>query len=698
MTRILLLEDSANDAELIARTLQRAGVQFTSRREDNEAGFHQALRDFAPDLVLTDYNLPTYDGGNALRYTREHYPDLPIIVVTGALGDERVVQLLHDGAFDFILKDRLSRLPDAVRHALQEARHRAERKASELQLTIRDELLRQAERIAHLGSWRWDLHTDHIHYSDEALRIFDISPVESISDPLAFLSRRVHSDDRAAFITGLQAVREGGPDWEHEWRLLRPDGETRWVHCCVMLICDAAGAPLKMIGTLLDITERKLAKIETENNLLMLQMALDGAQESVWEWNLKSGNAKFSPQFYTMLGYEPGEFPAHQQEWLSRIHPDDRKQVQDTVMEGLAQHQENLIAEFRMRTKDGHHRWIQGRGKCVRFDAKGAPLIMVGVNLDIDERKKMEHKIRYLAYHDKLTGLPNRTLFFDRFSHALTQAKRDATHVALLFADLDGFKQVNDQLGHEAGDEVLKISAQRLLSCVREADTVVRFGGDEFAIILSNLESPEHAAIVAEKLIAAFAVKMCHANGMESRVGMSVGISIFPLHATTMDGLLSASDQAMYASKQAGKNTYRYYSGGPTLNAQLIDTNAIPRLGIHVLDAEHLELAQQINLLHRGWLDGHERQQTLVRYDALIAATREHFSTEERYMQQTGYQQNTDHEELHHALLEELIQLRGHIADGNELLVMHTLKDWLSNHLESADRSLTEFLISKGVT
>ncbi|MDD4977463.1 MAG: bacteriohemerythrin [Gallionella sp.] len=696
MTKILLLEDNASDAELIEHTLKRAGLTFSSRLEDTESGFHLALREFAPDIVLADFSLPTYDGGSALRYTKTYYPDTPVIIVTGALGDEKVVQLLQDGAIDFVLKDRLGRLPDAVRHALDRARQQAEHKANALKFKEQDELLRQAERIAHLGSWHWLLSTDTLHCSDEAMRILDVPyPKEGIN-PVDFLSQHVHEEDLDHFINSLAELRQGKSICEREIRLRRSASEVRWVNCCAMQICDEAGTPYKIIGTLLDITESKLAKIETENNLLMLQMALEGAQESVWEWDMESGAAKFSPQYYTMLGYQADEFPASQQEWLAHIHPDDREQVMATLQEELSQHQENFIAEFRMRTKDGHHRWIQGRGKCVDFDAQGRPRKMIGVNLDIDDRKKMEHKISYLAYHDKLTGLPNRTLFFDRFSHALSQAKRDSSYVALLFADLDGFKQVNDQLGHEAGDEVLKMSAQRLLACVRESDTVVRFGGDEFAIILCNLESPNHAAVVAEKLVQAFEMKMSHHNGMESCVGLSVGISIFPLHANTMDGLLSASDQAMYMSKQAGKNTYRLFDGGRLKDAPLIVTDQLHQLGIAEIDAQHRALVQQVNELHKSWMEGNDASACLTRFDALVAATQKHFVFEESYMAAHDYPDIDAHRHMHHTLIEELQHLHAQMAKGNELLVMHTIKDWLMEHINHADQAMGEFLNGRG--
>jgi diguanylate cyclase (GGDEF)-like protein/PAS domain S-box-containing protein len=177
---------------------------------------------------------------------------------------------------------------------------------------------------------------------------------------------------------------------------------------------------------------------------------------------------------------------------------------------------------------------------------------------DISLQKRSAKQIWHQANFDQLTDLPNRSLFFDRLSITISQARRLEKRVALLFIDLDGFKAVNDHFGHHVGDAVLKTVAIRCLAGVRETDTVARLGGDEFAIILSDLDTPDEAALIAQKLINALGATLTLPDGQDYNIGTSVGISIYPDIATEMDELLLAADMAMYQSKKRGKNTYTF--------------------------------------------------------------------------------------------------------------------------------------------
>jgi diguanylate cyclase (GGDEF)-like protein/PAS domain S-box-containing protein len=197
-------------------------------------------------------------------------------------------------------------------------------------------------------------------------------------------------------------------------------------------------------------------------------------------------------------------------------------------------------------------------------DSSGRTVGFASLVQDVTERLDTERTIHYMAHHDALTGLPNRRLMQDRLHQAIVQAKRGHLHVAVLFLDLDRFKLVNDTLGHEAGNLILKEIARRLVSCVREADTVSREGGDEFVVILPNLERPENAKVVAEKIARALA-KPVQADSHEIRITSSIGISHYPGDSVEMGHLLKHADSAMYDAKDAGRNSVRFFTSDPNL-------------------------------------------------------------------------------------------------------------------------------------
>ena len=191
---------------------------------------------------------------------------------------------------------------------------------------------------------------------------------------------------------------------------------------------------------------------------------------------------------------------------------------------------------------------------------EGTKRLYTGVIRDITERKKARAKIEHLAHHDALTGLPNRNLYIERVERAISRAQRSSKPLALLFVDLDKFKPINDDLGHEAGDLVLKAVAGRMTECVRATDTVARFGGDEFVAVLESLDHWESAAVVAKKIIIKLTAPVDVTDGVTATVGASIGISIFPEDGKTMDELARAADEAMYAVKESGRNNFKFHS------------------------------------------------------------------------------------------------------------------------------------------
>ncbi|MCW5591262.1 MAG: diguanylate cyclase [Burkholderiales bacterium] len=210
---------------------------------------------------------------------------------------------------------------------------------------------------------------------------------------------------------------------------------------------------------------------------------------------------------------------------------------------------------------------ITRSGRAIQCEWYNTPLVDPGGRIvgfaslvqDVTERLNTERTIHYMAHHDALTGLPNRRLMQDRLNQAIMQARRKQRHVAVLFLDLDRFKLLNDTLGHDTGDYILKDVARRLTSCVREVDTVSREGGDEFVVVLPDLERPENARIVADKILREFS-KPVEIGGQDIHITTSIGIAHYPNDATDVNHLLKHADSAMYQAKDSGRNTVRFYT------------------------------------------------------------------------------------------------------------------------------------------
>lgn len=306
---------------------------------------------------------------------------------------------------------------------------------------------------------------------------------------------------------------------------------------------------------------------------------------------------------------------------------------------------------------------------------------------------ELNQKIRRQAMLDTLTGLPNRPMFFNRLSKELSQARRNDRQVALLFVDLDGFKLINDEFGHEAGDVVLKTVAARWLAIVRESDTVARLGGDEFAVIIGDLDDPSHAVRVAEKLIAALQRDIPLLGEVHCRVGCSIGISIYPKSATEIDSLLAAADTAMYESKSRGKNSLTLSSASPgPIDAEWVTFTTAHLIGFPEIDEQHRQLVRRVNEVNRAIINKLPTAETEALFKQLVDFTIFHFGTEHRLMAQYHYRGQAVHDHEHEKLIDEIERLAGEFSRGNDLLVLQTIKDWLLGHIEGSDKPLGAFL------
>lgn len=310
------------------------------------------------------------------------------------------------------------------------------------------------------------------------------------------------------------------------------------------------------------------SKLKASNALW--KFALEGAGDGVWDWDITNDTAVFSDQYKAMFGFNDTDIESNMEKWQKRIHPDDLESMTKAINDYLTGQTEKYLHEHRVICKDNSIKWVLSRGMVVKRGKNKQAIRMVGTHTDITERKLLVQQLKNLAHYDSLTNLPNRTLLNDRLKLALAHAKREKNMLAIMFVDLDHFKEINDVYSHKIGDKVLKKIAQRLTGCVRESDTVARLGGDEFIILLSTVDSELDASLVARKIMAAVIKPMeiikPRAIGRPSEltnknlhVSASIGIAIYPKHGQDEQLLIINADLAMYQAKKCGKNQAKVF-------------------------------------------------------------------------------------------------------------------------------------------
>jgi diguanylate cyclase (GGDEF)-like protein/PAS domain S-box-containing protein len=281
-------------------------------------------------------------------------------------------------------------------------------------------------------------------------------------------------------------------------------------------------------------------------------VAVRGANDGIWDWDLKQRIIYYSPRWKEMLGLHDHEITDTINEWYDRVHPDDRPLLQEAIKAHINGEKDHLEHEYRVRCQDRSYRWMLCRGLAIR-DENGSAIRVAGSQTDITKRKQAEEQLRHDSMHDALTGLPNRSLFMDRLSQMLERTKRHAQPpFAVLFLDLDRFKIINDSLGHLVGDMLLKVIAQRLTEGMRQGDTVARLGGDEFAVLLTELPNANTAVDVADRIQHAVGEPF-KLDTHEVFTTASIGIAVSSSGYNSADDMVRDADIAMYRAKLLGK-------------------------------------------------------------------------------------------------------------------------------------------------
>ena len=596
--KVLLVEDSAFDAELALRELKRAGLACEGLRVDTEPDFVQALGAFAPQVILSDFSMPRFDGMAALALARRTHPQVPFIFVSGTLGEEYAIRALKSGATDYVLKSNLMRLPPTVERALQDVQAQAQQQALQAALSLSEQRYKLAASTGDL--WDWKLDTGEAYMSRQWKERLGYAEHEVANTTEAWVAL-LHPDDRPHV---LQAVREHilhRTPCEVEYRARTKSGGWRWLQSKGQATWDDSGRATYMAGTVSDITERRLAEIKIRRlnrvhavlsgiNALTVRVrsqealfrgacriAVDAGQFLLaWIGLVDRAEQEVRPVAWhglgegyvgrIPLGLVPGSVAGY---GLAGMACERRTPmiVQDLLSDPhillkdeCAARGFRSLAMLPLLVGDG----VAGvmalyAGDTDYFDAEEVRLLreLAGdVAFALDYIDKAD-QLSQLAYCDTLTGLPNRRLLMDRLRRAQLHSVRQRTPFAVLFIDLDQFKQVNDRFGHDAGDRLLVEVARRLQSAVRQNDTVARLGGDEFVVVLEDLGTPDDVALAQVENVAAKIHDLLQQEHVVDqhahRCTASIGIELLHGSDRSLEQILKDADSAMYRIKKEGR-------------------------------------------------------------------------------------------------------------------------------------------------
>lgn len=422
-------------------------------------------------------------------------------------------------------------------------------------LAYSEALLREAQSIANIGHWSYESGAQVWSWSEGLFKILELDPGNTELGLAAFLSV-VQPDDRARVEQEFQQFLEDHQDREIEFQLLMQNGRSKYVRQQFAAVPGQTGQTVRLYGILKDAT----LEILQEMGLKESEERFRTIANYTYDWEYWEGPDKellfISPSCERVTGYAVSDFVRDPGLIETIVHPDDRARWIHHCNE--IGEQRYCEVSMRIQHRMGETRWIAHGCQAV-YSHDGTFLGRRSSNRDITELKQAEQLAHDLAHYDSLTRLPNRRMLLDRLQHALTQAKRFNRSMAVMFLDLDRFKQVNDSLGHDVGDQLLVAVAARLTECIREGDTVARTGGDEFIIVLPEIAESADASRVAEKIILTLANPI-QLGEITLNSSTSIGIAVYPINGTdNAEELMKKADMAMYDAKQSGRNGYRLY-------------------------------------------------------------------------------------------------------------------------------------------
>lgn len=536
---VLVVDDTPAILQLLEMAL---GIDYEVVTAASGEEALQCFRSRRFDLVMLDLLMPGLNGFETLRRLQAlpEFNGTPVIFLTAMDDLDSECSALELGADDYITKPFK---PNLVRLRI----------ANILQRVRLQRHLSLALAGADQGLWSCDLESGRVRLAagwSQPLSLDGVTPAVVVQgwESLA------HPDSIATILRAREVCLNGErPAFDVDARLRTLKGNWQWFN-----IYGRPGNRKTLIGTYRNIDAKKAAEIALRESEERLRQVMDATGEGIWDWHVAAGNIQHNAAWGRILGLEEEVRERRVDDLISLVHPDDldgvRKEMLACVNQGA-----RFNGEFRVRHTSGVFLWVRVRGKVVERTHDGATVRVVGAMLDITESKRLEEEYRRLALFDTLTGLPNRRLLADRLQQAIAGNRRQGGLGALMFIDLDRFKQLNDTLGHDFGDLLLVEVGKRLQSCVRRMDTVARIGGDEFVVMLPQLSTTvanalADAGAVGDKILVALGEPYAlHQHRYDSKP--SIGLTLFAGSAgETVEAVLKRADDAMYRAKHQGGN------------------------------------------------------------------------------------------------------------------------------------------------
>ncbi len=607
---ILVVDDNQQLANFVANTLL-PDLGYDTLVAYNGKKALEIIKSRTISLILLDLELSDTSGLDILRKLNELGISIPTILVTAHGSEQIAADAFHLGVQDYLLKPvETDRLDAAISRALTETRLRSETARLTEQLNEQISWLKELSRIGQSVTSTLDLSLVLRRIVEASVQLTQaeegfLALLDKNSGQLFLRAFKTLDESKIRTMRLLvndsligEVVKTGKP-----LRISNSSNEPKVKMSTGFLVYSLLHVPIvskeeplgvlsvnnrirqrpfttedeTMLSALADyaavaienanlyqqaqyeISERKRVEQALRESEERYVLAIQGANDGIWDWNLKSNQIHFSPRWKSMLGYDETEIGNDILEWFDRIHPEDVEKVKLDLSAHLSGNASHFQNEHRMQHKDKKYRWMLCRGLAIRDNDRVVRRI-AGSLTDISERKTAEAKLLHDAFFDRLTGLPNRALFLDRLKNAIERVKRKPDYLfAVFFLDLDHFKNINDTLGHPVGDQLLIEVGRILKTNLRATDTVARLGGDEFVILLEDIKDPISISSIAEWILRRFTAPILLPEN-EVFVTASMGVVISNIGYDQPEEILRDADIALYAAKERGKSTYAIFN------------------------------------------------------------------------------------------------------------------------------------------